>query len=431
MTTTDNSVSNPQPGYLHDADEINKQTFCVVKLFVIALLLFSVAFHDVPGQHNYSEFTTAVNKLYTAKSRDDLETQWMALVSANRIPFVVFDSVAFLYRGQAKSVTWMGDFNGWGSNKTFQNAGTRIPGSDIWILKTSVPIDARLDYKILINDRESILDPINPFNQWSGVGGGSLNSELRMPEWKEDPLTVRAIAAAPKGEVLRDLVYSSRTLGYQITYSIYTPPGYQANTVYPILYVTDGYEYMHERMGNMITVLDNLIYLAKMQPVVAVFLDHREPTNRTLNRRMIELGMNEKYMAFLTTELLPALEGQLNPNDEEMQRAIIGTSLGGLSAACLSFSRPDLFSRAGIQSPAFWFKPEIYSICERADSPPEKIFLSTGLIHDAEESVRKIRGVLDRKQLPYELRTVNQGQSWGNWRDLLDDMLVFLFPVAE
>ena len=43
------------------------------------------------------------------------------------------DSVAFLYRGDAKSVLWMGDFNGWGNDKKFKNSGTKIPHTDIWI----------------------------------------------------------------------------------------------------------------------------------------------------------------------------------------------------------------------------------------------------------------------------------------------------------
>ncbi len=70
------------------------------------------------------------------------------------------------------------------------------------------------------------------------------------------------------GRVIPDNLIKSTNLGYQIMYSIYLPPGYTkiATDVYPILYVTDGYEYMHEKMGNMVTILDNLIHLKKIRP---------------------------------------------------------------------------------------------------------------------------------------------------------------------
>ena len=115
----------------------------------------------------------------------------------------------------------------------------------------------------------------------------------------------------------------------------------------------------------------------------------------------------------------------------QTDRAIIGTSLGALSSAWLAFKKPDVFSRVGIQSPAFWYKREIYTLVEEAKSVPGKIFMSTGLIHDTEDAVRKMGGILDSKGVPHTLKAVNQGHSWGNWRDLTDDMLIDLFPVSN
>lgn len=387
-------------------------------------ILLCVAFSQiVRAQGNYAEFTSRVNRLYDKEHADKV---WEELVSAGKIPLVSKDSVAFLYRGQANSVVWMGDFNGWGSSKKLNNQGRRIPETDIWILRLSLPEDARLDYKILINDQDFILDPANPSTQWSGVGGGSVNSELRMPALKEDVHMV-PLPDAAKGKLLKDLLIHSTALGYQITYSVYTPHGYEKGKQYPILYVTDGYEYLHERMGNMTVALDNLIHLKKIKPVVAIFIDHREPVNRSVNRRIQELGMNEKYLHFISRELIPEVENRWT-HVKASDRAIIGTSLGGLSAAWFAFSRPDLFDMAGMQSPAFWFKPEIYSLCERTETPPSKVFMTTGLIHDTEEGARKMRDIFQKKGFAFGFREVNQGHSWGNWRGLIDDMLMYLVP---
>src|SRR5689334_9208762 len=101
---------------------------------------------------NYSDFTTTVSKFYQSTSPEQTDKLWNDLVESEGVPLVIEDSVAFFYRGDANSVVWMGDFNGWGYSKDFNNKGKRIPGTDIWILKATFPKDARLDYKILIND---------------------------------------------------------------------------------------------------------------------------------------------------------------------------------------------------------------------------------------------------------------------------------------
>lgn len=191
--------------------------------------------------------------------------KWLsALKDSNAIPFVDEDSVLFLFQGNVKSVVWMGDFNGWGHDEAFKNRGRKVANTSIWYLKCAFPKDARLDYKIVINGSEYLLDPNNPHQQWSGVGGGSPNSELRMPLWKEDP-EQQVHAGISKGTLKSDLLFNSKVLGYQITYSVYLPYGYENLGKMPAVYVTDGYEYLHPQLGNMVTVLDNLIGEKKNQ----------------------------------------------------------------------------------------------------------------------------------------------------------------------
>jgi enterochelin esterase family protein len=401
---------------------------------VAGIVLTAIAMCASPqamqAQNSCSCLEETVRKLYTAKE-EDLDALWKQLIAQNRIPLTCDDSVVFLYRGDARSVNWLGDFNAWGYDKEFNSSGKRIPHTDIWILKASLPRDARLDYKIFLNNKDWLLDPANPANQWSGVGGGSLNSQLQMPEWRSDTLTGARLATVAPGLVENDLLFNSSQLGYQITYSVYYPPGYQSTKRYTILYVTDGYEYMHERMGNMVAILDNLIGTEKIPPVIAVFIDHREPVNRFSNRRMTELSMNDTYLNFITREFVPEVERKLQAAAYPHSRVIIGNSAGGLFAAWLAFSRPEMFPLAGIQSPSFSFQPKIYSFCDAAVNLPSKVFITSGLIHDGEEATRKMKDILRKRSCFFEYREVNEGHSWGNWRDLTDDMLVYLLNEAH
>ncbi len=377
-------------------------------------------------------FTRTIQNLYKAGAipdsaqRQKAITQRWAEVRAVGIPFIAEDSAAFFYRGKVSSVTWMGDFNGWGSYKDFNNKGKQIPGSDIWVLRCSFPRDARLDYKILVNETSWVLDPENPHQQWSGVGGGSPNSELRMPRWKDDPILLER-KDIQHGSIRKDILFTSRVLGYQVTYNVYLPAGYEKPGKLPVLYVTDGNEYMMPELGNMITVLDNLIADNKIVPIIVVLVDHRDPNNRSNNRRMEELNMNEKYLKFFVDELIPEVEGQYTVYSDAAHRAILGTSMGGLASAYFTFARPDRFGMAGIQSPAFWIRPQIYALCDSLKGNTVKVSMTTGLIHDASEGSQKMKALLQKNSCVYHYRESNQGHSWGNWKNQIDDILIDFF----
>lgn len=384
------------------------------RLFLLPLLLLLC--HGTAGQVIHARLQQL------AQQASDSNAQTLDLVA----PITHHDSVLFVYTGAATKVEWMGDFNGWGYDKSFRNKGTQIGTSGMWYLKASFPADARLDYKILLNGTQWILDPRNPHQQWSGVGGGSPNSELRMPAWKEEPAQQDGIAKA-KGVVKSDLLFNSQRLGYQVMYSLYLPHGYDATVKMPTVYVTDGYEYMHPRMGNMVTVLDNLIAQGKIKPVIAVFIDHREPINRSNNKRMTALAMNASYYDFMAKELVPYIEAHYAAEPQPGSRAIIGTSMGGLAATYFAFSPQSVFGLAGIQSPAFWTQPRIYELCQNPDNPMLKVSMTTGTINDSFKETRKMQEILRGTACQFTYREVNEGHSWGNWRGLIDDILLDFF----
>lgn len=384
----------------------------------ILFILLSLSPFLSVGQ-DYSEFNRILLSLNDSISFHKLKDE-------GRIPVIVNDSVAFLYFGKANSVTWMGDFNGWGYDKNFQNKGKKISGTTIWLLKAAFPKNARLDYKIVVDEKNWILDPANVHQQWSGVGGGSPNSELRMPEWKE-AAELQTKLNSPKGTVKADILFNSKILGYQVMYSIYLPDNYEKLGKLPVIYVTDGYEYLHPQLGNMTTVLDNLIAEKKIKPIAAVFIDHREPVNRANNRRMQELAMNQNYLDFFIKELLPVIEKKYPVSTNANERGIMGTSMGGLTATYFAFTRPDVFGLVGIQSPAFWTKPQIYQLCTNSAKPTIKISMTSGVINDTSKESRKMKDVLEANSCVYHYREVNEGHSWGNWRNLIDDVLIDLY----
>jgi enterochelin esterase-like enzyme len=402
-----------------------------MKKTILCLFVCWAVYLEAPAQNRISDL---INSLKTAAVIADsaerttkLSMLWTQL-QARGIPFISGDSVAFLYRGEGKNVAWMGDFNGWGYRKDFDNKGVRIPGSNIWYLKSKFPADARLDYKVLLDGARWELDPENPHQQWSGIGGGSPNSELRMPAWKQDPI-VKERSGIIRGTVKRDVLFTSKILNYQITYSVYLPAHYEKLGKLPVVYVTDGFEYMHPELGNMTTILDNLIADKKIKPIIAVFVDHREPINRANNKRMHELNMNETYLKFFTDELVPTIEQTYSVIRDAKYRAMLGTSMGGLASAYFVFTRADVFSMAGIQSPAFYVRPQIYSLCDSTGSPAIRVSMTSGTINDTGEGALRMQEILKKTACTYTYRETHQGHSWGNWKCLIDDILIDFFGL--
>jgi enterochelin esterase-like enzyme len=179
----------------------------------------------------------------------------------------------------------------------------------------------------------------------------------------------------------------------------------------------------------MIVVLDNLIADSKIHKMAVVFIDQREPGQPSNNRRMTELGLHEAFLAFIADELVPYVEGPSHKQLDSENRGILGTSLGGLSSAFFAFKRPDVFNRVAIQSPAFWYKPEIFALAETPMKQQLSIFLSTGLIYDAGKESARMRDILQQQGHTCRYIEVQEGHSWGNWRNLLDDALIALYGL--
>jgi len=393
------------------------------KIIFIWLVLF--AFQPLSAFESYRSFRDSLQAI-GAISDPVLRTQtlnqfWTDLKAQGQIPFRMEDSVAFLYRGSASKIHWAGDMNGWNFSG---DPGKKVGAADVWILEKTFPADSRLDYKIVVNENNWILDPDNPLVQWSGFGP---NSEMRMPDYEYPQETINRNGIG-KGTLSGNNRLSSFYLGYPVQYQVYKPAGYQASGQYPVLFVTDGQEYSDERLGSMKTVLDNLLADGKISPLIVVFIDPRNPDNLSENRRMSELNMNSAYADFICKELIPTIELQYPVYKDRVKRGILGTSMGGLNAAYLGISRPQYFSKILIQSPAFWYNPAIFDLWQTSAQQDLTIYMSSGVINDTEEAARQMRSIMESKGYPLQYKEVNEGHSWGNWRALLDEALS-LYPA--
>ncbi|WP_424962205.1 alpha/beta hydrolase-fold protein [Ekhidna sp.] len=387
--------------------------------FLMFLLVFQCKQDRSISQTNESDITSFSELIEAVNLSDSADQQTMVnqFLDSLNAPYIDEDTIVyFFYQGDASSVQVAGDFTGW--NPAGRNF-TRLKDTDLWYHKEVFEDNARLDYKLVIDGSNWILDPKNP----NRIGGGfGPNSELAMPKY-EQPEEIKSRDGIDKGSISEFQITSTHT-GKTYDVHVYLPASYNESNEYPVAYFQDGSDYLN--LASTKNVLDNLIADNKITPTVGVFV--------VPNDRNIEYAFDDrfKYTDFFVNELVPHIDGNYATAASAASRAVIGDSYGGNISAIIAFQNPEVFGNCGIHSGAF---------------QPNN-FHTNGIVMDGVNKdirVATIWGTYEGSSLPPNMRKVKdnliengydvtwkelpEGHSWGLWRATTDDMLVYFFPA--
>ncbi|HZY44187.1 MAG TPA: alpha/beta hydrolase-fold protein [Anaerolineae bacterium] len=143
---------------------------------------------------------------------------------------------------------------------------------------------------------------------------------------------------------------------------IYLPPDYSGDPQrkYKVLYANDGQDL---RGLSLNSILDALYARHAIDPIIVVAI-------HATNDRMNEYGLSDQpdyrqrgsqattYAHFVIDELMPFIDRHYRTLGGSMNTAIMGWSLGGLSAFDMAWQRPDKFGIVGAFSPSFWWRSD-------------------------------------------------------------------------
>lgn len=149
------------------------------------------------------------------------------------------------------------------------------------------------------------------------------------------------------------ITYKSKTVGVERRALIYTPPGYNKDTKYPVLYLLHGIggdEYEWLNGGHPEIILDNLYAENKVEPMIVVL-----PNGRAMkdDRAVGNIYDREKVAGFanfendLLKDLIPFVEKHYPVIKDREHRAIAGLSMGGGQSLNFGLGNLDKFAWVG------------------------------------------------------------------------------------
>ncbi len=383
---------------------------------LLFILLFSFT-SVITAQSQFQDFINYVNSLGDPAAKQAAVDSFMTYARTVGIPFLEDSTANFLYQGNESTVTVAGDFNEWDMAawpmiKLFQ--------TDLWYRSEIFELDARLDYKFVLNGSAWILDPENPDVCQGGYGP---NSELSMPLYVQ-PWEIQYNAGIQHGTLVTKSIYSVN-VGTNYQLYIYLPPGYDtlSSESYPAVYFQDGMEYI--TLGRAVNVLDNLLDSAKIRPVIGIFVT---PNNRN---EEYAGSLRNQYTLFFVDELVPYIDANYKTKVGAKNRLVIGDSFGGNISALISYNHPEVFGLCGLHSAAFWPNNyEAYNLI--INGPVEDIEWSSiwGTYESLYPNMRSFRDYLISAGYELDWLERPEGHSWGLWRASTDRILKYFYPPA-
>jgi enterochelin esterase-like enzyme len=295
---------------------------------------------------------------------------------------------------------------------------TRLAATPWSYLQADAASNARFEYTLLY-EREAIVDPRNPRQVRTYSG---LHSEIRMPFYESPPEIDGPIPAATG--TLTEEAFASRALKGTRRVWTYLPAGYEGSTDhFPTVYVLDGGNYVADWMG-VPGVLDRLIAAGSIRPVIAVFV---EPGSR-----QEEYSRNPAWRAFVTSELVPAIDRRHRTFSAPEQRVVFGSSLAAYGAVDLAVAHPDVFAACAALAPPSQTPTLLTNQAEGQRAINGVRFFVLGAVYDPDvNGARALRTVLAEAAGAVTYLEVPHGHAAETFRAHVDEALEALLPAGQ
>ena len=157
----------------------------------------------------------------------------------------------------------------------------------------------------------------------------------------------------PRGVLTKHRWDSRVFAGTVRDYWVYVPAQYDGKTPAAVMMFQDGHAYIDPQgQFRVPVVFDNLIHAKAMPVTIGIFINpgHKgeaPPAGawKADNRSLEYDTLSDAYARMLIDEILPEVGRTYQLTDQASERAICGSSSGGICAFTVAWERPDVFSK--------------------------------------------------------------------------------------
>ena len=242
---------------------------------------------------------------------------------------------------------------------------------------------------------------------------------------------------------------------------VWVPPGYHLpenqSRRYPVLYLMDGQNVFAEQPGvpgewHADETATRMIRDGEISPMIIVGVPHSGPerANEYLPDSVLE-GVDadaDRFVGWLAHEVVPRVDRAFRTRPDAEGRTIGGASFGGVVSLHAAMSRPGVWSRAIVESPAVLAGDgALLQRFESSDRWPSRVFIGMGGQEtgtspaDAERNGAYVSAAErlfaaaanaglsdDDRMMLIDAEAVHNEQAWAS---RLPHALRFMFPVAN
>jgi len=143
----------------------------------------------------------------------------------------------------------------------------------------------------------------------------------------------------------------------------------------------------------------------------------------------------KQYVEFIAKTLKPAIDAKYRTKKDAKNTAIMGSSMGGLISHYAAFAHPDVFGKAGVFSPSFWFSEDTFTFTQNnlAKAKNSKLYYLMGEKEGENmvDNLHKMLNLLTKNKFSKDNFTAkfspNGTHSEAFWRSELKAALLWLF----
>jgi predicted alpha/beta superfamily hydrolase len=224
---------------------------------------------------------------------------------------------------------------------------------------------------------------------------------------------------------------------------LYLPPSYQTSDKrYPVIYMHDGQNLFDDltAFAGEWQVDESLNQLADKQglEVIVVGIDNggdlrMNELSPWENKRFGE-AQGKQYMDFVVDVVKPYIDTNFRTQSDRLHTAIMGSSMGGLISHYGVHAYPEVFSKAGIFSPAYWYSQDVFSFTKLKKAPLDaRLYVmygdkeGDGMIADTDKMLRQLRQQGHPRQNFLFKRVPNGEHNEQLWRTEFTEAVQWLF----